>query len=478
MDITTRPTRARYLVLMFLGSLTFILYLDRVCIAKAEISIREDLGLSKSQMGYVFGAFTFAYGLFEVPTGRWGDRFGSRGVLTRIVVWWSVFTALTGCVWKFSLGSGHQLSLGNWQFSAATFCNSFFLLMLIRFLFGAGEAGALPNTVRVVARWIPIDERGWSQGMILTCMQLGAVVSPVVATYLIDAVGWRATFAIFGSLGIVWGALFYRWFRDDPAQHPAVNDAERSLIAQGTTQESHAAGGGADHPPIPWRLVLSSANVWLLGLIISSSAFASYMYMFWLPTYLVEGRGVDKDTSGWLAALALGGGAVGALCGGPLSTRVVRWTGERLWSRRILGFTLISLAGLFLGASVFIDSPVVACVLISVACFFGYAQQSNWWGAVIDVSGKHLGALFGLMNSMGVPGAFFSPIFLGQFADYRKQEGFTGRDQWDPAFFLYAGVLLFGATLWLFVDPTKSAVETPTPADDQYSDDPPRHEAV
>jgi len=473
MDPSASPTRARYRVLLFLGSLTFILYLDRVCIGKAEISIRRDLDISKEQMGYVFGAFTLAYGLFEVVTGRWGDRYGSRGVLTRIVAWWSVFTALTGCVWKFSWGGDHYVEVGDWRLSVATICNSFVLLMLIRFLFGAGEAGALPNTVRVIARWIPVGERGWSQGFILTCMQLGAVVSPVIATQLIDAVGWRSTFAIFGSLGIVWGTLFYSWFRDDPAQHPSVNDAERLLIAQGTTSEANAAGG-ADHPPIPWRLVLSSPNVWLLGVIISASSFASYMYMFWLPTYLVEGRGVTEEQSGWLAALALGGGAIGALCGGPLSTRVVRWTGERVWSRRILGFTLISLAGLFLGASVFIDSPRAACVCIAVACFFGYAQQSNWWGAVIDISGKHLGALFGLMNSMGVPGAFLSPIFLGHFVDYRKTLGITGRNQWDPAFFLYAGILLCGATLWLFVNPTKSAVEPPAIGAGYDSDEPPR----
>src|SRR5579864_3532052 len=119
METSARPTRARYLVLMFLGSLRFILYLDRVCIGKAEISIRRDLGISKEQMGYVFGAFTFAYGLFEVVTGRWGDRFGSRGVLTRIVLWWSAFTALTGCVWKFSLAVGSMVVF-----------NSFVLLLL------------------------------------------------------------------------------------------------------------------------------------------------------------------------------------------------------------------------------------------------------------------------------------------------------------------------------------------------------------
>lgn len=457
MDDPALPTRARYQVLGFLGSLVFILYIDRVCIGKAALFIEDELALSHEEMGYIFGAFTFAYGLFEVPTGRWGDRYGSRGVLTRIVLWWSLFTALTGCVRFFSWDSGwgYHFILGTWRIDAPFIFDSFVLLLLVRFLFGAGEAGALPNTARIITRWIPMHERGWSQGIILTSMQLGAVVAPVVATYLIKGVGWRWSFAIFGSLGVVWGAVFYWWFRDDPAQHPAANNAERMLIARGTL----AAGGGNEHPPIPWRLVLSSLNVWLLGLIISSSAFASYMYMFWLPTYLVESRGVSQDQSGWLAALSLGGGAVGALCGGPLSTHVVEWTGERRWSRRLLGFTMVGCAGLFLGGSVYIDSPVAACLCISAACFCGHAMVSNWWATVMDISGTHLGALFGLMNSMGVPGAFISPIFLGRFADYRKAEGFTGRDQWDPAFIIYASVLLFGAVCWLFVDPTRSAVE-------------------
>jgi MFS family permease len=394
--------------------------------------------------------------------------------LTRIVLWWSAFTALTGCVWKFSLESDDQFSLGSWRFGVGSLCSSFVLLMLIRFLFGAGEAGALPNIARVVTRWVPAHERGWTQGIILACMQLGAVFSPVIANFLIEACGWRWTFVIFGSLGVIWGTLFYRWFRDDPNEHPAVDAAERALIAQGTT----ATASDSNHPQIPWGLVLSSRNVWLLGLIISCSAFASYMYMFWLPTYLEEGRGVAKKAVGWLAALALGGGAVGALSGGPLSALVVRWTGERRWSRRLLGFTLVGGAGLFLAASVFCDSPIWACVCLSLACFCGHAQLSNWWAVVIEISGIHLGALFGLMNSMGVPGAFFSPIFLGTYADYRKAEGYFGREQWDPAFFLYAGVLLFGATLWLFIDPMKSAVETPALDYDHSSDDPPRHEHV
>src|SRR5689334_9523618 len=127
-------TRVRYRVLAWLCSLSFILYLDRLCISKAAPQIGTELGISHTGMGFVFGAFTVAYGLFEVPTGRWGDRFGSRGVLTRIVLWWSVFTMLTGCVWPFSFDSGYRLRLPWIDLSVPLLFNSFLLLVLIRFL--------------------------------------------------------------------------------------------------------------------------------------------------------------------------------------------------------------------------------------------------------------------------------------------------------------------------------------------------------
>ncbi|MBI3864967.1 MAG: MFS transporter, partial [Planctomycetia bacterium] len=460
MEHPVPATRTRFVVLAFLGTLVFVLYLDRVCISRAALDIQEEFQLSDTEIGLVFGAFTIAYGLFEVPTGRWGDRFGSRGVLTRIVLWWSAFTALTGCVPAFRYGSGFQISLGGWSAAIPPLVSSFGLLMLIRFLFGAGEAGALPNTARVVARWIPSHERGWAQGAVLTCMQIGGLTAPVVATYLIKSLGWRWSFAVFGSTGVVWGALFYWWYRDDPEQHPSVNSAERELIASGCAH----GPAGHDHPPIPWKMVLSSRNVWLLGLIMTASASASYMYMSWFPSYLVKARAVSSDYSGWLTSFVLGGGAIGSFCGGPLGSLVVHWTGEGRWSRRLLGATLLAGAGLLLGSSISCDTPEVACACAAAAAFCGHAQISNWWAATMSISGNHLGAMFGLLNSMGVPGAFGSQVFLGMYVDSRKAAGFLGRDQWDPAFFFYAGVLLFGAACWLLVDPTKSAVEESPPA--------------
>ena len=135
-----RPTGVRYRVLAFLAAMTFVLYLDRVCIGQAGPQIQRDLGISETAWGYVVAAFTLSYALFEFPTGRWGDRFGSRGVLTRIVIWWSLFTALTGAA------------------------SGLVILLAVRFLFGAGEAGALPNAARVLRAWFPESSRGRARG--------------------------------------------------------------------------------------------------------------------------------------------------------------------------------------------------------------------------------------------------------------------------------------------------------------------------
>jgi sugar phosphate permease len=455
MQNPTLPSRSRFAVLGFLGTLTAVLYLDRLCIGAAEKSIRDDLGITLLQMGWVQSAFTIAYGLFEIPTGSWGDRYGSRGVLARIVLWWSAFTALTGCIPVFNWGGAFSLPYGFGEISVPPLLSSLGLLILVRFLFGAGEAGALPNAARVVRRWFPQHERGRVQGIVLMSMQVGAVLSPVLATELIRVVGWRCSFILFGSIGLVWAGLFYRWFRDDPAQHPSVNEAERELIATGTPAFETAE----EHPPIPWRLVVKSANVWLLGFIMSALSFTSYMYMFWMKTYLKEARGLKDREAAILHMFALSGGLFGAFVGGYLSTWVVRKTGERRWSRCFLGAGCVTCCALFLAATMFCDSPYVACACFAAASFCSQAQISNWWAAVMDISGKHLGALFGLMNSMGIPGASTSTIFLAAFAQHRGTLGFTGREQWDPAFYIYSGVLLLGAVCWMFVNCTKSAVE-------------------
>jgi MFS transporter, ACS family, glucarate transporter len=445
-------TRVRYGVLGFLCALAFILYLDRICISQAATDMEAELDISHTEMGFVLAAFTVAYGLFEIPTGRLGDRYGSRGVLTRIVIWWSVFTMLTGCVWKFSLDGGWHLRLPGMSWGVPVILNSFVVLLLIRFLFGAGEAGALPNTARVLARWFPATARGPAQGMINTAALLGGAVAPIAAQALIRAAGWRWTFLCFGSLGVVWAAAFYNWFRDDPAAHPGVNDAERRRIGAGSGLRQ------LTHEAIPWRAVLTSANVWLAGMVITCSAFCTYLYFSWYPTYLKKARGVGDQEAGLLAGMVLLGGAVGGTLGGYLSDWLVRRTGSRRWGRRLIGVVALASAGLALGLSVRCNVPVEAALLTALASFCANLHLASWWGVVTDISGKHVGALFGLMNSLGVPGAVASQIYIGRFADWRMSLGYTGRDAWDPGLFAYVVVPVIGAIGWLFLDATKPVV--------------------
>ncbi len=452
-----RPTIARYKLLVFLGALTFILYLDRVSIGQAAPSIQAELNISDGAIGWVFGAFTLAYGLFEVVTGAWGDRYGSRRVLTRIVLWWSAFTVLTGCVPAFSWRIESWLGLeGFWPSRGWVVAfNSFAVLMVVRFLFGAGEAGALPNTARVVSRWFPLAERGLAQGTVLTCMLAGAAASYPLAGTIIGHYGWRWTFVLFGGLGVLWAGAFYWWFRDDPAEHSGVNAAELEWITSGIPAQS----GNGGHPPIPWSFVLSESNVWLLGGIISCAAFTAYFYAFFFPTYLQNGRGMAASGSGWYAGMVTLGGACGAFFGSMLAGWADRSQLNPRWKRSLMGCGLMGTSAIVLSLSVACDTPIGASLCVMLAYGLAQAQQATWWSVVADISGKHLGAMFGLMNSMGVPGAVLSTVFTGRFVGQNKARGLLGRDAWDPIFIYFVGVLAVGALLWLFVDVTRSAVE-------------------
>jgi sugar phosphate permease len=430
--LTERPTKVRYCVLALLCLLAFILYVDRICLGQAAKDIREELGLTKTEIGYVHTAFTVAYSLFEVPAGWWGDKYGSRGVLARIVVWWSVFTALTG---------------GGWGLTS---------LIVIRFLFGVGEAGAFPNSAQILARWMPLEERGKAQGLVNSMAQIGGVFAPLLTAFLIAWIGWRWTFAVYCLPGLMWAAVFYSWYRDDPQTHPSVNAAERSLIQAGTQKKS------GEHPPIPWRAVLSHEMVWLLGLVLACGAFNTYLYFSWYPDYLKEGRNVSPKLAGGLASLVLTGGAIGCISGGFLCDLMAKLPGDPKRSRRLWCCFAFWMGAVLLLIGKQCDSPVIASTWTAASVMFTLSTLASWWSAVTEVSGRHLGALFGLMNSLGGLGAIASQQFVGRFADWMESRGHTGRAQWDPMFYVYAGVLAVGGLTWLLIHPRRSVEDAPS----------------
>ena len=355
-------------------------------------------------------------------------------MLTRIVIWWSIFTALTG---------------------AAT---GLTMLLIVRFLFGAGEAGALPNAARVLRQWFPESSRGRAQGIITTAMMIGGTVAPVASQNLINAFGWRWTFFIFGLVGLAWAAAFYYWFRDDPAEHAGTNLAERLLIT--ADGDSTRTSAGADLAvrtgrfPGPSSSATPTSGSWVAVMITMS---AVYMLMtYWYPTYLQEGRGVSPDLSSWLSGLVLGAGAFGCFFGGWLTDFLVRKTGSLRWGRTAQSVVGAGLAASGLLASVFVDNAVLASCLVALACFGVQIQVPAWWASATQVSGKHLGALFGMMNMIGNVGAAVVQTLFGYFVDLMKSWGYTGRARWDPGIFIFVGVALIGMALWALIDPRKT----------------------
>jgi len=408
------PTGVRHGVLAFTLALTAVAYLDRVCIATAAPAMKADLGLSDAQMGYVFSAFTFAYALFEVPSGWLADRFGARLMLTRIVVWWSAMTAATGIAGGFTS------------------------LFAVRFLFGAGEAGTFPSIARVYARWLPVRERGRAFGLALMTAALGgAVTQPLVAS-LLRLVHWRLTFPLFGGVGVLWAAAWFRWFREDPHQHPAVNVAERQLLAR------ECAELAAAHSAVPWRALLRSRSLWVVCMMYGTAIYGWYFYITWLPTYLQRARGFDPQQAGWLAALPLVSIAGGVSLGGWLSDVLAHRWGVRA-GRRAPGLVGLPLAALAVAGAVFTDSPGLAAGLLAAAAGLAALGVSPAWAVCLDIGGRHAGVVSGTMNTFGNLGGALSPVIFGQ--------SLAAWGRWDVPLLSVAALYLVAAACWLGIDP-------------------------
>ncbi|HVU16137.1 MAG TPA: MFS transporter [Candidatus Didemnitutus sp.] len=433
------PSRARRWVIVLAVALAVVQYIDRVCISQAAPQIMHDLGLTEVEMGMVFSAFTFAYALFEIPSGWLGDRIGPRRILLRVVLWWSAFTAATGAAWN--LGS----------------------MVVIRFLFGAGEAGCFPNLTKAFSAWLPPRERTRVQALMWMGARWGGASAPLLVVAAMSFLSWRMAFVAFAVLGVAWAAVFGWWFRDNPREHPGVNAGERALLA-GNEVNAHG------HADVPWRRLVRSRSVWLLGIQYGCLSYGWYFYITWLPSYLREVRGLEiaanplmawiaHQLAGWLRpettqavlAAALTGipllaGGFGSLAAGAISSALISSTGKVTQVRRLFGFAgLTGAAGLLL-LSYSIRDPILAMLSMGLASFCNDMTLPGSWAACMDVGGRYSGTVSGSMNMLGNIGGMAAPIVVGKILKW------TGHD-WRLAFVLGSVVYFLGALCWLGIDP-------------------------
>jgi MFS family permease len=399
-------------VLGLLALLLVITYLDRVCISVAGPRMQEALKIGPAAWGWITGIFTISYAAFEIPSGVLGDRIGPRRVLTRIVLWWSAFTSLTGAV------------------------SGFYPLLLTRFMFGAGEAGAYPNAAVVVARWFPIQERGRAFGISLMASQLGGALSPLLVVPIQVHFGWRASFYFFGILGVLWSGVWYAWYRDSPGEKRGVGKAE--------LDETPAFVAGTHHK-LPWGAALGSANFWATMGVALCYVYTYYFFQSWFHTYLVKGRGYTEENL-LLSSLPFFVAACANCTGGLVSNALARRVGLK-WGRCSIGVVSLGVSAACAVAVMFTRDPMAAMILLS-AVYAGITfQQPIMFAVCLDIGGPYAGAIVGSMNTAAQVGSLISSVAFGYLVDRYGS--------YDLPFIPMALLLALGALLWLKVDPTK-----------------------
>ncbi|MDR3622171.1 MAG: MFS transporter [Paludisphaera borealis] len=421
-----RPTKVRLLVLAAACSLAIVTYIHRVGFATASAEIREPLGLSDGQLGALMAAFMVAYGLFEIPWGVLGDRVGVRSVLSIVILGGSALTAALALVFWLPPKTA-------WSFGA---------LFALRFLFGAFQAGTFPAISRMIADWIPMDERGRVQGLVWMSSRLGGVIAPMLMVWLFKVMGapqWPLV--LIALLGVAWCAAFRPWFRNRPEDMPALNEAERQLILRGRLARSTS-----HHEPLPWSRALRSTSVWSLCLMYGCLGYTGNFFLTLLPTYLATHRSIDSNTTATLTSLPFAFGIASCLIGGVVSDLCIRRFGPR-WGRPMIGSI-----GMAVAASAFLAIPWAADVrLLGVLLCLTFAgndlAMAPAWAAAADIGERHAGALSGMMNMFSSLTAAVGAVVAGRL---------FGIGSLTLPFIIFSAAYLIGAICWLGVDGSKT----------------------
>jgi sugar phosphate permease len=424
-----RPTRVRHLMLGIALVVAVLLYLDRYCLTNAGSQIRDDLGFSRPEMAALLGAFFLPYALGQIPLGYLVDRYGPRRMLTLLMFFWSLFTALLG------------LSQGYADF------------YLYRFGCGLFESGGYPACAGIIRRWIPVSKRGMASGIVSVGGRFGGAITPRVTTALMAFFAialpqfhsWRPTLFVFGAFGIVLAIVFWFVFTDSPAEHPRCNQAEIDLI--GATPNLAPAAF-----TFPWRSIVKNRSLWISSFIQFGSNFGQVMFGTLLNDYLKDVQLVDDiGTRSWMTGLVFGMGVPALLLGGWLTDAAIKRHGVR-W-----GIALPMALPRFVAGLLFMVVPLITIwmpetsverawvIILVLGCvsFFSDMTLPSIWAFNLTVGGRMVGLVLGWGNMWGNLGGWRSP---------NEIQTIIQNFGWNAVFFTCGGVFLTIATASLFID--------------------------
>ncbi len=400
----------RHLLLLGTFLLSVLLYVDRACISTAKGEITRDLALSDTQWGWVMAAFALGYALFQTPTGAMADKFGPRMLLTSVVVLWSAFTGLSGAV------------------------RGYVSLFAVRFLFGAGEAGAFPGMARAVFSWMPMSERGIAQSINFSGSRLGAMFAMPLVTWLLVHFGWRKMFLILMVIGFVWAIFWFLWFRDEPDNHPRISDEEKAFILANRQQPD-----AAQQQKVPFWLMARSPNMWMAMTQYFCSNFTFFFALTWLFPHLKKTYNLDTLTTGFYTSAPFLGGAIGSIVAGLLVDQIYK-SGNWQLSRRLPATIGFALAALGLLMSLQMKTALGAVAWFTVAIFGADMTLSPSWSFCTDIGRKNAGSVSGTMNMAGNIGSLLTSLAFPYLLAW------TGST--TPFFYVAAGLNALAIVLW------------------------------
>ena len=423
----TQPSRGRWYILFLISVMYLITYLDRVNISTAAPQISKEFGFDNVTMGFIFSAFVWAYALFQVPGGWLSDRFGARTVLGTIVAYWSIMTAATGLA-----------------FSATSF-------IVLRFLFGVGEAGAFPGATRAMQLWYPRSERGFVQG--ITHSASRARSSDRAAAGAADHDQSRLALGVpdlrAGRIGVVAVVELELPQRAGRARHGEPGGIGNHSRPRPERRNQSAAGRGTDRGAVGH--VAALANMWAIMLAYFTYVYCLWIFLTWLTKYLIDVRHFTLLKGGLLASLPLWAGVVGDTVGGLATDWLLRRTGNAKLARSGVAITGLLGCAVFIVPAALTEDPYVAVGCLTAAMFFLECTIGPSWAVPMDTGGKYSGTVSGMMNMAGNFGGAISPIVFGYLAY---------GDKWQAPFIVAACLLVVGAAIWAFwIDPNKAILK-------------------
>ncbi len=400
----------RFTIILFFFTCTLILYIDRVSISVVAPVLMKEFGWDEAMMGTILSAFFVGYLFTQLPGGLIADRFGGKGILGFAVLWWSALTFIT------------------------PFARTVPLMIAARIGLGIGEGVTPPALYSMTARWIPAGERSRVIAFNLTGVYLGLMIAFPVAVWLMTTWGWPWVFYTFGLLGIVWAVLWYFLVTSRPEDHPTISPAELVYIQQDRPQADPVE-------TVPWRLFFSSSAFWALLVGQFCALWTWYMFLTWMPIYLVNVWGfslqemglylmlpylvmlIIANTAGWIADGLIHRG---------VSPTVVRKSFQGL------SFAGSALCLLLLSAT---TSQWLALLYITLGLGAVALSAAGFLVNHLDIGPRYAGVLMGIANTVGTIPGILAPIVTGFIIQA------TG--SWDLVFQLAAGISGVGLVVWL-----------------------------